>query len=307
MTNNYDLIIIGAGPAGLTASLYAARYKINHLVIGDPFAATICEAHLLENFPGFEKISGIELMTKLSKQVRNYGVEIKTAKVVQLAKKVRDLFEVKLNTGEEFSARTLLIASGTERKRLAIPGEKELTGKGVSYCATCDAPFFKNMDVAVIGSGSSAVMAADLAANYAKKVYLIYRSKELKAEPIWLERIKEKSKIVYLSETNIKEIKGKNKVEEIVLDKEYQDKNSLRVGGLIIEVGVEAVSEFLKSIGVELDESGYVKIQASGSTNVSGVFAAGDITTGSNKFRQVITACAEGAVAALGVYNYLKK
>lgn len=305
MKNKYDLIIIGAGPAGLTASLYAARYKINHIVIGNPFASTICEAHLLENFPGFEKISGLEFITKLSQQVKNYGVEIKTANAIQLAK--NGLFKVKLNSSEEFFSKTLIIATGTKRRRLVIPGEKELTSKGVSYCATCDAPFFKNMDVAVIGGGSSAAMAADLASQYANKVYLIYRGKELKAEPIWLERLRDNPKVIYIAETNVKQIKGANKVEEIILDKEYQGKNSLKVRGVIIEIGVEAVSDILKSIGIELDEKGYVKIQDSCSTNIPGVFAAGDVTTGSNKFKQVITACAEGAVAALGVYNYLRK
>lgn len=305
MKNKYDLIIIGAGPAGLTASLYAARYKINHLVIGDPFASTICETYLLENFPGFEKISGLEFITKLSQQVKNYGVEIKTANAIQLAK--NGLFKVKLNSNEEFFSKTLIIATGTKRRRLVIPGEKELTSKGVSYCATCDAPFFKDMDVAVIGGGSSAAMAADLASQYANKVYLIYRGKELKAEPIWLGRLRDNPKVIYLAETNVKQINGANKVEEIILDKEYQGKNSLKVKGVIIEIGMEAVSDILKSIGIELDEKGYVKIQDSGSTNIPGVFAAGDITTGSNKFRQVITACAEGAVAALGVYNYLRR
>lgn len=305
MEKNYDLIIIGAGPAGLTASLYAARYKINHLVIGDPFSSMVCRIHLLENYPGFEKINGLEFMERLTKQVKSYGVEIIKEKTALIRK--NDLFVVKTELEKEFFAKTLIIATGTERKRLIIPGEKEFLGKGVSYCATCDAPFFKNMAVAVIGGGGSAVMAADLAAQYANKVYLIYRDQELRTEPILIERLKENSKVVFLAETNVKEIKGKQKLEEIVLDREYQGKNSLKVEGLFIEIGIKAVSDILKSIGVELDENGYVKIKSDGSTNVDGVFAAGDITTGSNKFRQVLTAAAEGAITALSVYNYLRK
>jgi len=305
MENTYDLIIVGAGPAGLTASLYAARYKIKHLVIGDPFASMICESHLLENFPGFEKISGLEFITKLSQQVKNYGIEINSAKVVRLTKK--DLFQVKLNTGQEFFAQSLIIATGTERKKLTIPGEKEFLGRGVSYCATCDAPLFKGKTVAVIGGANSALMAADLTSQYAQKVYLIYRGKEFRAEPIWQERIKENKKIVSVFERNVIEIKGEEGIKEIILDQEYENKKSLKVDGVIIEIGAEPVLGIIKDLGVEVDEQGSIKIEKDGSTNIAGIFAAGDVTNGSNKFRQVITACAEGAIAALGVYNYLKK
>ncbi|MFN3301808.1 MAG: NAD(P)/FAD-dependent oxidoreductase, partial [Patescibacteria group bacterium] len=187
MENKYDLIIVGAGPAGLTASLYAARYKINHLVIGDPFASKICEAHLLENWPGLKKITGLELIQRILEQVREYKVEIINEKVVEIKKE--NLFKVKLNSGQEFFAKSLIIATGMERRRLAIPGEKEFLGKGVSYCATCDAPFFKEKVIAVIGGANAALMAADLLSRYAKKVYLIYRGKEFRAEPIWQERI----------------------------------------------------------------------------------------------------------------------
>ncbi len=300
----YDLIIVGAGPAGLTASLYASRYKIDHLVIGNPFSSLICEAYLLENFPGFEKISGLEFIEKLIKQVKKYKVEIIQEEVLKIKK--NDLFKVETDSKKIFSSKSLIIATGTERKRLFIPGEKEFLGKGVSYCATCDAPFFKRKIVAVIGGSNSALMAADLLAKYAEKVYIIYRKKEFRAEPIWQERIKNNKKIILIFERNIIEIKGKEKVEEVILDQEHENSRSLKVDGVIIEIGQEPVSKLVKEIGVELDKQGLIKIKRDGSTNIKGLFAAGDITTGSNKFRQVITACAEGAIATLGVYKYLR-
>ena len=301
---NYDLIIIGAGPAGLTASLYSARYRINHLVIGDPFSSLICEAYFLENYPGFEKISGIEFIEKLKNQVEKYGVEILKEKVIKIEK--NEFFKIKTESGKVFLSRSLIIATGTERKRLNIPGEKEFLGKGVSYCATCDAPFFKNKIVAVVGGSNSALMSADLLSKYAKKVYIIYRKREFRAEPILKERIEKNKKITCLFERNIVEIKGKGKLEEIILDKEYENKKSLKVDGLFIEIGQQPLSKIFEEIGGELDEDGLIKINKDCSTNIKGIFSAGDITNGSNKFRQVITACAEGAIAALGVYNYLK-
>lgn len=305
MGNQYDLIIIGAGPAGLTASIYASRYRINHIIVGDPFSSLICEAHLVENWPGIKKISGLELIQKLVEQVKEYKVEIVNRRVIKIEK--NNFFKIRLDSGQEFFAKSLIIATGSERKRLLIPGEKEFLGKGVSYCASCDAPFFKGKNVAVIGGANSALLAADLVAKYAKKVYLIYRGKEFRAEPILQEKIRKNKKIIPLFERNVIEIKGKEKIEEIVLDQAYKNKMEIEVDGLIIEIGQEPLSQLVKEIGVKLDESGLIEINNDCSTNISGVFAAGDVTTGSNKFRQAITAAAEGAIAALGVYNYLRK
>jgi thioredoxin reductase (NADPH) len=304
MENKYDLIVIGAGPAGLTAALYASRYKINLLVLGDPFVSTVCGAHLLENWPGTDKITGLELIQKFSNQVKSHGVEILNENVEKIEKK--DLFKVKTKEEKEFLAKTIIIATGAERKKLDIPGEKELLGKGVSYCATCDAPFLKNKEAAVIGNGNAAVMAADLLSQYASKVYLVVRSQDLLGEAIWQERIKDNPKIEIIYKTNVLEIKGQDRVESIILDQAYKNQKEIKVQGVIIEIGSKPISGWLKEVGVETDEKGYIKITSDGSTSLKGVFAAGDITNGSNNFRQVITAAAEGAIAALGVYNYLK-
>lgn len=301
----YDLIIVGAGPAGFTAALYALRYRINLLIIGDPFASSICGAHLLENWPGTEKISGLELIQKMTDQVKNYGAEILSDNVVNLDKKESFLVETKANG--EFSAESIIIATGTERKKINIPGEKEFLGRGVSYCATCDAPFFKNKKVAIIGGGNAAMMAADLSADYADQVYLIVRDKTLVGEAVWQEKTEYNSKIKIIYQNSLSQIKGQDKLEEIVLNQEINGQKELKVQGLIIEIGSEPISSWLKDVGVETDERGYVKIKKDGVTSCPGVFAAGDITDGSNNFRQVVTASAEGAIAALGVYNYLKK
>jgi len=300
----YDLIIIGTGPAGLTASLYAGRYRIKHIIIGDPFSALIGEAYLIENFPAFKKISGLELIEKLISQIKDYGTEILPEKVIKIYK--NNFFKVETNSGKIFTSKSLIVATGTERKKLNIPGEKEFLGKGVSYCSTCDAPLFKNKTVAVIGGSNSALMAAQVLSSYAQKVYIIYRKNIFRAEPIWQERIKKNKKIISIFERNVVKIKGKEKIEEIVLDKDYQGKKVLKVDGLIVEIGQEPASSLVNEIGVELDRDGYIKILPNGSTNIPGVFAAGDVTTGSNKFRQIVTACAEGAIAAFSVYQYLQ-
>lgn len=306
---NYDLIIIGAGPAGLTASIYASRYKIKHLLIGQPFKSQIFEAHLIENYPGFLSISGVELIQKFVEQVKSYKTEILEEEVIEIKKekvKSKNIFEVKTRTGKIYKTKSLIISLGTEKRRLALLGEKEFLGKGISYCAVCDAPFFKNKITAVIGGSDAALNSALLLANYAKKVYLIYRKKEFRGEKILQEKVKKEKKIISIFETNLIKIEGKNKLEKIILDKEFQGKKELKLDGLFIEIGSEPLSKLVKNLDVELDEQGLIKINSDGSTNVVGIFAAGDITTGSNKFRQIITACAEGAIAALGVYNYLK-
>jgi thioredoxin reductase (NADPH) len=306
----FDSIIIGAGPAGLTASIYAARYKLKSLVIGNPIQSMATEAYLIENFPGFKSISGIELIEKMVEQAKNLGVEIIEEEVVEIKKKkIKDKneFEVKTKTGKKIRTKTLILALGTEKKRLDVPGEKELLGRGISYCATCDAPLFKDKIVAVVGGANSALMAADLLSSYAKRIYLIYRKKKFRADPIYQEKIKKNKKIIPILETNIVKINGKDKIERVVLNKKYQKSELLKIDGLVVEIGSEPNTKLISHLKVATDANGYLKIKPDGSTNVAGIFAAGDITTGSNKFRQVITACAEGAVAAFGVYNYLKQ
>lgn len=301
----YDLIIVGSGIAGLTASTYASRYRLDHLIFGVENGGQLNEIHSIENWPGEISISGKDLTGKLLSQVNNFGVQIKQDSISDISKNAEGLFEVRTSS-EKYVARTVIMAMGTSYKKMNIPGEKEFTGKGVSYCVTCDAMFFRNKVVSVIGGGNSAAVAALNLSDFAEKVYLIYRGERLPAEPIWLEKIANNPKIEVIIETNIIEIKGDVKVEKIILDKAHDDKTFLEVDGVFIEIGTEPGIELIKKLEIETDAQNFIKVNPDQSTNVPGVFAAGDITTGSNKFRQLITASSEGAVAANGAYKKVK-
>ena len=304
--NQYKLIIIGAGPGGMTASIYASRYKIPHLIISPKIGGAAAEAHLVENWPGEKQIKGTDLMNKIWEHAKSYNPDYWPEEAKRL-EKITNGFRVTTNgAGKAAESATIIFAGGTQFKKLSIPGEKELLGRGVSYCATCDGGFFKEKVVAVIGGANSAVMAAAELAQLASQVYLIYRS-ELKAEPVWIYRLKENKKIIFVTETNIKKIVGKNKVEKVELDKPYQGKTELSLDGVFIEIGVAPLVELVKSVNVELDGGGAIKINEKRETNVKGIFAAGDATNGSGGFRQMITAASEGAIAARGVFEYLKE
>ncbi|MFA5994593.1 MAG: FAD-dependent oxidoreductase [Parcubacteria group bacterium] len=301
----YDLIIVGAGVAGLTASMYASRYRLEHLIFGVEPGGQMNEIHSIENWPGKIAISGRELIANLVEQVNHFGVEIKNDSINAVQKNADGIFEIETSKAK-YLAKTVIMAMGTSYKKMNIPGEKEFIGKGVSYCATCDAMFFRNKVISVIGGGNSAAVAAITLADYAEKVYLLYRGERLSAEPIWLEKIAANPKIEVITSTNVIEIKGEAKVEKIILDKAHEDKTYLAVDGVFIEIGSEPGIELIRKLVVETDEKNFIKVGADQSTNVPGVFAAGDITTGSNKFRQLITASAEGALAANGAYKKVK-
>lgn len=305
MTNNaYSLIIIGAGPAGMAASIYASRYKINHLVIGKEPGGQAIEAHKIENWPGTLSVSGFELLQKMREHAEKLGGKIVMDTVSDIVQE-DGVFKVTAHTAQ-YQAKNVILATGMEYRKLQIPGEKELKGKGVSYCPTCDAAFFRNKVVAVVGGGNSAGSAALLLAEYANKVYLIYRGEKLKVDPAYQEKISRNDKIEVIFGANIKEIKGSQTVEKVILDKDYQGKNDLEVQGVFIEIGSEPGVELAKQLGVETDEQGFIKVNPDQSTNVPGIYAAGDATTGSNKMRQILTAAAEGAVAAGSVYKKLQ-
>jgi len=303
----YDLIIIGTGPAGLTASLYASRYQISHLLIGSQLGGAMAWASMVENYPGFDSITGADLAQKMIEQVKKLGAEIKNTGIIEIKRKEPN-FEIKTENDEIIEAKTLILATGTQRQKLNIPGESEYLGKGVSYCATCDATFFKEKIVAVVGGSNAAVMSALHLAALAQKVYLIYRRRPLRADPIWVERIQKESKIEIIYETNVTEIFGDNKVMSgIKLDKPYQNNQELKVDGIFIEIGGKPGTELVNSLRVKLDEKGYLKVKSDMSTNIPGVFAAGDVANASGELQQIITAASEGALAANSVYRYLKK
>lgn len=302
--NIYDLIIIGAGPAGLAASIYASRYKVNHIVIAREPGGQINEAHQVENWPGTFSISGLELGIKMREHAEKLGARIVMDSVTEVAK-VENFFAVTTHAGQH-QAKNIILALGMEYRKLMIPGEEKFKGKGVSYCPTCDAPFFKDKTVAVIGGGNSAASAAMLVAEHASKVCLVYRGSELKCDPAYCEKLEKNPKVTIIYSMNVKEIKGEKAVEKIILDKEYEGKAELEVQGVFVEIGSEPGVELAEQLGVETDEQGFIVVKPDQNANVPGVWAAGDATTGSNKLRQITTAAAEGAVAAGSVYRKLQ-
>ena len=304
MEKVYDLIIVGAGPAGLSASVYASRYKLDHLILSATVGGQVSEISSLENYPGFISISGSDFIGRLNEQVENLGVKV-TRESVSAVKKEGEIFQVEA-AGKIYSSKAILLTMGAEYKKANIPGEKELTGRGVSYCATCDGAFFKGKTVSVIGGGNSAAVTALELSEHAEKVYLIFRREKLTAEPYWVEKISQKPKIELVSGTNVLEIQGENKVEKIILDKPKDDKTFLPLDGVFVEIGSEPGVSLAENLGVALDPERYIIVGADMQTNIPGIFAAGDITTGSNKFRQILTACAEGATAVSSVYKRLK-
>lgn len=302
--NILDTMIIGGGPAGITAAIYAARYKMKVGIIAKQFGGTCTQAHQIENWPGVSQITGTELMNKFVKHLEEYDIEKVTEEVRKLNYIAdKKIFEINLR-GKKYFAKTLILALGTKRRKLNIPGEKEFLGKGVSYCATCDATFFKDKKVAVIGGSDAAVTAALLLAQYAAKVFIIYRKESLRAEPIWVERAEEHEKIEVIRNTNIEKVQGDNLVKSVLLDTEYQGKKELAVQGVFVEIGAVPAVSLAKNLNVKTDERNMIMVNNKCETNIEGVYAAGDITSGFCELWQIVTAAAEGAVAATSAYKY---
>lgn len=302
----HDLVIVGAGPAGLSASVYASRYGISNMVVGAISGGLTTETHEIGNWLGTEKITGFEFAMNASNHAKSLGAEIKNLSVDQIEKK-GDKFEMLLSDGGSVESKSILLAMGTKHRHLGVPGEKEFSGKGVSYCATCDGFFYRDKIVAVIGGSDSAASAAVYLSNIAKKVYIIYRGEELRAESFWKRNIEENSKIEVIYSTNVKEIYGDEKIEGVVLDFPRNGSDKLEVEGLFIEIGLTPSTDIITDLGVDVDEDGYIKIEPDGRTNIPGVWAAGDITSGSNKFKQIITAASEGAIAVNSIQGYLQR
>ncbi|MEI7891281.1 MAG: FAD-dependent oxidoreductase [bacterium] len=300
----YDLIIIGAGPAGLGASIYASRYKLNHLIIGTDIGGQVTEASEIENWAGIESISGKDLMEKFAAQAKHLGGII-IADAVNAISKEHDFFEVSTADGKKYQTKTIILALGMKARKMNIPGEDKFLGKGVSYCATCDAMFFRGKDVAVIGGGDAAATAALHLAEFANSVHLLYKEGTKTFEPAWDQKMAKNGKIACSTFTSVKNVIGNEKVE--ALEYEIGDqKKELQVQGVFIEIGSVPGVVVAQNLGVRTDEQGYIFVDQAQATNIENVYAAGDATTGSNKFRQIITAVAEGAVSAGSVYKKLK-
>lgn len=308
----YDVIIIGSGAAGLSAAMYAGRYKMKILVLEKEFGGETATAGAIENYPGILSIDGYDLVIKMKEHAVKYGAEVKEGEVTRLFKEEQDsCLGVETAKGEKFFGKTLIFAWGSERRHLGLPNEKELVGKGVHYCWTCDGPLYGGKKVAMVGGGDSSVKGVNFLAEYAEKIYLIARNKEVVAEPVNMGHMKELGdKVEVLLEHEVKELVGKEKLEKLVLSNPSHEKgkelDDLVVDGMFIEIGFDPEKELPAQLGVELDEKGYLKVDNLMQTNVPGVFAAGDATNHFGRFKQDITAAALGAVAATSAYEYTK-
>ncbi len=305
-TEILDLIILGTGPAGLTASIYASRYGLKHIILGQVPGGMASEAPEIHNWPGEIAISGYNLAQKMVKHVEHLGGVIAQDKAIGVEKK-DGYFSVLTQSQTEYRAKTVILAMGTERKKLNIPGEKELFGHGVCYCATCDGPLYKNKTIAVVGGGNAGVGAALYLVNLVSKLYLITNENELRAEDRLQQLIRDHaSKIEVILGHCIKELRGEGKLRELILDREYNGQTNFAIDGIFIEIGSAPPKELIEKIGVKTDAEGYIQIGPDGAASIEGIFAAGDIANGENNFKQIITASASGAIAAHSAQNFLK-
>ncbi len=300
-----DLIIIGGGPAGYTASLYTSRFKLKHLIISKLWGGMIAEAHKVGNYPSEAEISGLDLMEKMKKQVKKFDPGMITDEVEYL-KKENDYFLITTKSGQEFRGKTVLLATGSRRRKLQLSKEEKFIGRGISYCATCDAMFYQNKVVGVIGGSDAATTASLYLAEVAEKVCQLYRGSELKGDSVWIEQAKKNPKIEIIYNIEIKELLGDDCLQGIKMSRPYKGKDVLNLDGLFVEIGSVPNTLLSAQLGLKVDNHGYIETQSDMSTSLPGVWSAGDITTGSNNFRQVITACAEGAIAAESISNFLR-
>jgi thioredoxin-disulfide reductase len=299
----YDLIIIGGGPAGATAGIYASRKKLKTLLITKNFGGLMAgKSVTIENYPGFEEISGSELIARFEKHLKKQEIEIENDSVVKI-EKINQGFSVLTEEKRQFQSKAVIVASGSEPRNLGLPEEKEFIGRGVSYCSTCDGPFFSNKNVAVAGGGNSGFETAISLTDYAKKVYILEAGKEVRADEVLQEKAKQTGKIEVITEASIKKIQGERFVNSLVFEDQKKDLKTLEVQGLFVEIGWQPATSFLKGL-IDLNEKGEIVIDfENNQTSVPGLFAAGD--SSSVLYKQIIVAAGEGAKAALSAYNYL--
>jgi thioredoxin reductase (NADPH) len=302
----FDTAIIGAGPAGLTSAIYTSRGLLKTVVIekvGSGGQAALTDD--IENYPGFpEGVNGYELTQKMDEQAKKFGAWFEYGEVGSISRD-KELFTVKLSD-KSYQARTIIITTGVSPKRLNLPGEDKFIGNGISFCATCDAAFYRNKVAAVIGGGDSAIVEAVFLTKFASKVYVIHRRNELRASKIVQERALKNEKIEILWDTVIDTLHGDKKLEKLTLHNVRTGAQSeLAVDGIFLYIGGDPNTAYLSGLGVSLDEKGFIVTDGDMKTNIPGVFAAGDCR--SKMFRQVVTAAGDGAVAAWSVEKYLEE
>ncbi|HKW59533.1 MAG TPA: thioredoxin-disulfide reductase [Candidatus Dormibacteraeota bacterium] len=304
MDHKYDVIIVGGGPAGLAAALYTARMDLKTVVVDrGPLGGQLLNTELVEDYPGFDSILGSDLAVKMGDHARKFGVEVREFEPVEAidveAKSNTKI--VRLESGEELRAPALIMAAGGLPRYLEVPGEKELWGRGVSYCAVCDGAFFKGQELAVIGGGDAAIEEGDFLTRYASKVYVMHRRDEFRAQPILLDRAKANPKIEFILNVHVKEIVGQDKV-QLVRYEQGEKEKELGVGGVFIFIGFVPNSKLFK-VHVDHDAGGYILTDRNMQTSVEGVWAVGDVRAQLTK--QIATAVGDGTTAAVAAAAYI--
>ena len=303
--NSYDLIIIGGGPAGLAAAIYAGRARLKTLIVEKlVLGGQASNAYLIENYPGFpEGVSGHELARKMAEQAGKLGIPVLWGKVAALRQSDKR-YEVAV-ADRTIKAKAVIIAAGSENEKLNVPGEAEFQGRGVSYCAACDGPFYKNKNIMVVGGGNTAIEEALFLTRFAAKVSLVHRRDELRADKILAERAKAHPKIYFFWHSVLEEIKGEKFVKEALLKDAVTGKKLIvPVDGVFVYIGSQPGTEFLKGL-VKLDGQGYIVTDDGMKTSSGGIFAAGDVRQ--KNLRQIVTAAADGAIAAEAAREYIEK
>lgn len=298
----YDLIIIGGGPAGITSGIYGARKNLNTLILTKDFIGQLGNAGIIKNWPGEKEIKGPGLLNKFQNHLEDYQVDLKEEVVQKIEKE--DNFKI-TTEDQSYESKTVIVASGRTPRKIGIPGEKKFTGKGVSYCVTCDGALFKSKKVVVVGGGNAGLEGSLELSDYVKKVTVLEIADKLQADELLAEKAKNKSNIEIITKAKPVEIKGDNFVNEIIYKSLKKDKKvSLNPSGIFIEIGSIPNTNFLTNL-VDLNSKGELKIDKNCRTNLKGLFGAGDVTNIRDK--QIVVATGEGAKAAISAYNYIKK
>jgi len=299
----YDLLIIGGGPAGMTAAIYAARKRLATLLVSKDLGGQVLVTAEVENYMGYQYIEGRELVNKFKEQVSRFPIDQEIGEEVEELSQEKDVFSIFTKSGKKFRGRTVIIASGKRSRSLNVSGEERLIGRGVTYCSVCDAPFFEGREVAVIGGGNSAFEAVLDLVKISPKIYLVDIASTWRADTVLVKQIEKEKKVTFFPRHRVKEIKGKERVEGIIIEPlDGGEEKSLSLEGVFIEIGLVPNSEFSRSL-VNLNEAGEIVVNCSNHTNIPGLFAAGDVSSVPEK--QIIVACGEGAKATLTAYQYL--